>query len=135
MEVKAYLKIHHFDCSLETITDLLNLKPDIAWLKGDIIPNRKSLVYRKQNTWGITSQLSVSASIEEHIQYLLKKIDSNRKIFKELTFKYTGELSIAIYSYEEFNIGIYSQKELIENLADLGINIDYDIYFLKETNH
>jgi hypothetical protein len=132
MEVKAYLKIHHFDCSLETISDLLKIDPDIAWLKGDIIPNRKSLIYRKQNTWGITSQLCKSESIEEHIQYLLDRIDSKKDIFKELVLKYTGELSVAIYSYEEFNIGVYAKKEIVNELANLGINLDFDIYFLKE---
>ena len=130
-ENKVYLRLHDFLCEPDEITRQLSLSPTNFWQKGDIIPDRKSVIRRKQSTWELKSALEESESVENHIDYLLKGIEANSEIFKKLTKEHLGELAVVIYTYNDFNIGINLRNETINKISELGLMIDFDIYFLK----
>jgi hypothetical protein len=129
IENKVFIRIHEFDCSLDEITSKLQLKPTSGWLKGDLIPNRKQPVYRKQSTWELKASVSHDSPVEVHIEYLLNAIEPVKDIFKSLVSKYEGELAIVSHIREDFNPGMNFSSTLVKRMSELGLEIDFDIYF------
>lgn len=130
-EFKVYIKIHEFDCSIEEITNLIGINPTKAWLKGDVIPNRKGNIKRGISSWILQSALSTDNKIEDHIDYLLNIVKSNYEVFKKLLQKYNGELTIVIYSYVENNLGFTLAADKLKDFINIGFTLDVDIYYLK----
>lgn len=129
IENKVFARIHEFDCSLEEITSKLKLNPTNGWLRGELIPNRKQNVYRKQSTWELKASVSPDSPVNEHVEFLLNAIEPRKEAFKELVNKYEGELSVVSFFKEDFNPGINLSNALIKRIADLGLEIDFDLYF------
>ena len=132
--IKVYLRIHDFICDPEEITKELLITPTKSWKKGDVIPNRNNKVLRKQSTWELISSKAPYESIENQIESLLIQVEKNKNTFRSLAKKNFGELAIAIYLYDSFNLGICLSKEILKKITDLGIGIDFDIYFLTPSS-
>ncbi len=132
IENKVFVRIHEFDCSLEEISSKLQLKPTNGWLKGELIPNRKQPVYRKQSTWELKASVSSDSPVETHVESLLSVIEPVKEVFKALVSKYEGELSIVSHIREDFNPGMHFDSTLIKRVAELGLEIDFDLYFYPE---
>lgn len=129
IENKVFIRIHEFDCSLEEITSKLQLKPTNGWLKGDLIPNRKQPVYRKQSTWELKASEAPDSPVEAHIEFLLNAIEPVKDAFKSLVSKYEGELAIVSHIRDDFNPGMHFNSALVKRVSELGLEIDFDIYF------
>jgi hypothetical protein len=129
IENKVFIRIHEFDCTLEEITSKLQLKPTNGWLKGDLIPNRKQPIYRKQSTWELKAAVPADSPVEIHIEFLLNAIEPIKDVFKSLTSKYEGELAIVSHIREDFNPGMHFNTTLVKRVAELGLEIDFDLYF------
>jgi hypothetical protein len=129
IENKVLVRIHEFDCSLEDITSKLHLKPTNGWLKGELIPNRKQAVYRKQSTWELKASVSPDSPVEIHIEFLLNAIEPVKEMFKALVSKYEGELSIVSHIREDYNPGMHFSSALVKRISELGLEMDFDLYF------
>lgn len=130
-KTNIYLRIHDFDCDPEEITAKVSTKPTNSWIKGDIIPNRNGLVKRKQSTWELEASTSGTDPVEDQMKVLLKKVDLNFESFREVIGEYKGEISIVMYLYEGSNPGINLDAVTLKKLANLGVEVDIDIYFLN----
>jgi hypothetical protein len=135
MTNKVFLKIHNFDCSIETINNVLGLLPSKAWIKGDPIEGVKNFTTRKNSVWQIESNVLNEQPITEHIKYMIDLISTKSEALKQLTKKYESEFTILskCNQIEEFNYGFYLDKESISIISDVGLNIDIDIYFLPKS--
>lgn len=129
---KAFIKIHDFECGIDEISDTLEIQPTDSWLKGELIPNRKGNIRRKQSTWEYESTVPISEPIEKHINSLLDTFKSKTEILKEFSHTYYTELTLVIYEYESGNTGLIIEKEVIEKISELGLTLDIDIYVLQE---
>jgi len=132
-ENKVYFRLHDFEGEPDEITKKLLLNPTNSWKKGDVIPNRKGDIRRKQSTWELMSSRDVGDSIEDHLESLLNQIEKNQAVFKQMIKKYSSELSIVMYLYDDFNPGINLKPNIIKRIADLELEIDFDIYFLNQS--
>ena len=120
-EHKIFLRIHNFDSSIEEITNQLGIKPSKAWLKGDLIENRKKELKRLQSTWEYRSILGQEESVDMHIDHILSLVYPKKHLIKKLSTKYEGEISIVIYETESSNIGLNFDVDLIKKIYEMGL--------------
>ena len=77
-ENKVFLRVHEFDCQIDTISNELGVEPSKSWLKNELIPNREGDIRRKQSTWEYQSRLDLTESPERHIESILKLFESKK---------------------------------------------------------
>lgn len=125
---RVYLRIHDFDVDCKIISNILNIEFSKSWNKGDIIEGRSIPIYRNQSTWELKSQITEDNEIINHIGWLLDKIKDKHINFLELTEKYFAELSVIIETKNDYNPGFQIDKSTLKKLADMNVQIDFDIY-------
>ena len=132
----AWILIADFECSPAEITKQIGLEPTKTRIKGEYRTVGKGKHERKmlnkQNSWVLQSDLPSSTSIEEHIKYLLEKIEPFKKNIIKASKKYRVEFNTAIYYYEA-NPGFSLNKDLVRKINQLNIGVHFDIYCLAGT--
>lgn len=127
-EVFASLDIYgHEDPS--AISKSLGLKPDEIRRKGEIVRPGSSPL--KQSVWVFKSKLSSAKTIEEHIDWLLKKLRPVSAQVSKMGQDYNTELSLGVYFYE-VNPGISLDQKILSELGRLNLKLDLDMYCLKK---
>ena len=131
-ETKAYFNFRNFDCEPDYITEKLGIEPRTAGVAGDPHPvGAGKTIPLRESLWSLQSPIEVHNPVEEHVQALLDLLEKRAEPLKEFTNKYESTLYIAIYYYE-VNPAICLDKDLIKRIADLHIDIDFDIFCLGE---
>jgi hypothetical protein len=133
---KVFLKIHDFDCSIETINETLKLLPTTAWLKGEDCQTAKGIVTHKNSLWQLQADIAEEKPLEEHVNYMVDLIKLKSNALKQLTEKYESEFTILSKCNEkaEFNYGLYLNNSNLEVVSNAGLNLDMDVYFLPKSD-
>jgi len=129
------IKLTGFSCSAEEITKKLGLQPTKVALKGQeyqIGPkhNRVTKKY-SDNYWEFREVRNASAWISDLVsEYVKHHIIPRKKDIKEIVSNCDGEFSIVQYVNEGSNPGLHFKKEEITLFANIGLELDIDIYCL-----
>lgn len=112
------------------ISQLLNVTPDDQQLKGDhnVDPTGRQFAKRTVGLWSIGSQLVESASLNEHVQAVLSRVSGSAvqlKKFKADSF----DVYLFVGAFISKGNGVFRiDSSLMRSLADVGVDIDVDIY-------
>jgi hypothetical protein len=88
--IEVFLDIRGFRGEPDSITHLLGIRPDRAWSKGEIIPERPGYegprpLRRKYSCWTIKASLKkYSYNVEDHIKQIIKRISPVRDRIKSI---------------------------------------------------
>jgi transposase len=109
------------------ITSRIGIRPTKTWRKGDQI--QKSLLKFKHDGWSISTKEN-DGDIGLHIKQLMDQLKPHKtklkKIIKDLNLD--AELSCVVFTEEDDRPAIYFKRNVIEFLAELGADIDIDLY-------
>ena len=136
--VRVYFRLHEFECNPDDITLQLNIHPTDSWMKNDLIPNRKGDIRRRHSTWQLRVQEDIEQSmdydsVDFHLEKLLTQLySSNVKVLKKLIDKYEAEISVVISDFNGHNPGFSINATNLKKIAELGVDMDFDIYALGE---
>lgn len=132
---KAYFKIYNFTCSFGVISEILQLKADKHWHKGEqmVVNDKKVGAIRKHNTWEVISKLHPERAIEEHVQEIIELLTPKAQKLWTIYTNYgaSAELTIVSYMYGNPNPGFWLDRALVEKIGKLGASLDIDIYNLS----
>lgn len=120
-----------FDDRPEEVSRMLAVKPTQTWLRNQLIQNTS--LRRKDNGLKIASGLPKDSGFEAHVHAIAKILMSSPEQFKQLCSKYHGQISCAIYlsfKSEESIPTIFLDKSSLKLFADLGMEIDFDLYMV-----
>jgi hypothetical protein len=126
-EYRAALGVYDFPNEPEEITKELGIAPTKQVRRGE---TSEASGDREATENGWVFEQSSSTSMDEALDKLLSELMPNLEKVKRLNAKYK-ELSVVAYC-EDANIGHHFDKKLLEILADAGIELDIDFYFLDE---
>jgi hypothetical protein len=128
-KIRVSLAIRGFRGNPSKITDLLKIQPHESWRKGEVIPN--SPVKRKYSCWTIAASLKrYSYNVEDYVKDIIKKIAPVKNKIKRIPGA-NLELEIWIDLYPEASMpGIVLSKSTLRFLADIGAEVDCDLYFI-----
>ncbi len=130
-EIYVSFNLIGLDFNPDDITNKLGINPTKTWRVGDLI-HPKTILKRKENGWSLQSQLNKYYQLEEHLKYLLNKIQPKSDFLKEICSKNYGELSCAIYVRGEERPSIHLDRDIITKINKLNCEIDIDLYFLPD---
>jgi hypothetical protein len=125
-----FLRILDFECSPEEISKTIGIKATKTWLKGDLISEKLAII-RKQNRWELSSGIKLESDFNDHLDTLLAILSPSTDKFKSLPTDYYTELACVLYMHDnESTPSVHFTKEQLTKLADLGLEIDFDIYLV-----
>ena len=123
----AYFWVSDFDCDPEVISDILGLKPNRSFKKGDLISD-KSKNRWKHSSWEYLSSLPRNEPCQDaHISNLVEVMLKKKDAIKKLKEKYEIGINCVGY-YHDANPGFHMSADLINSCSTLGISIDFDLY-------
>ena len=137
IESVVHLHITSETITSEEILQSLQVHANQIYNAGDYIEfsgGGKKRMPEKKNGLIINSNISRENSMEAHIENILDQIISSKENFIKLGDKIDSFFKIGIYLYEDettYNHGFYLDKKMMKELADMNIEISYDLYVLE----
>lgn len=117
-EISVEFILTGLELNPEEITNLLKISPTSTWKLGDLIG--KSILGHEHNGWSLKSNLENSVDLEEHIIYVLQKLQPSWQKLVDICYQYDAEISCVIYSYEAQAPAIHFDKDIIGRVAELN---------------
>ncbi len=115
--------------SHEDITKVLRFRPSEAWNVGDTNP-RNGKPFRKM-AWILKSDLDDTRGVREHIEALLLLLGARSEELRSMWLDYDLTLS-CVGHYPRWNHGMTFDRELLRQVASLGLAMDFDFYYVTE---
>jgi hypothetical protein len=130
-ETHLYLSVGGFGPDPSVVTEALGTEPSRAWATGDPMGNAPGRVWRHA-AWKLYSPLALTEPLDAHVRALLPLLEERRARLQEAMRRFDVILQCAAYYRSSCNIGFALAPELLGRLAALGLEIDFDLYFLGE---
>ncbi len=123
----AYYWVRGFECDHSEISTKLDLSPSSIKIKGELSKYRKNQRI-EQNSWQFKSSLPRTeifqdAHLANLLEFLLPRKDQILSLKKEFE---TGINCVGYYT--NVHPGFHINSKLLKNLAQLELNIDFDLY-------
>lgn len=127
----AYFKVTGYgDCN--QVTNILKLEPTKSWSQGEIDTRRNKP--RRIMFWALESGLNDQSPIEDHISTLLNKLEAKADCIANLPIDFAKLIQCVGY-FPASEHGLHLPSEVIKRLANLGLDIDYDFYYISDNGH
>jgi len=129
-QVMVYFSLYGDEFSIDDVTEKLGLTPTKAFKKGDLIPNRSTVCYRKETSWDLGTVYQVSLDVNNQLQQIIDKIQNKSFIINEIKEAYSLECKFFIVvKIEEGNTpALYLDKDVIKFAANIEAEFDVDLY-------
>ena len=124
------LLIRHKDFDPSLITSQLNLEPSISQMSGD---NRYTPKGRKldgqytESRWNYTWEFKHNQRVAEELKSIVKKLLLHRDFMKNI-INTKGSVELIINLPGSVNNGFCIDKEVIEVLNDIGIELGFEVF-------
>lgn len=114
----------------DEISSLLGIKPDYSHKKGDA-NNRKSKSGKvivgsphKTGIWSINSKLPETSSLEEHLKFLLEKLEPVGHVIKKLSDEgYRVDFYCGYFVRHGYQGGFNINPHIMERMGKMGIHL------------
>ena len=130
-ELHVNFCIFNFTESVEEITGIMGCPPSKAWLKGGKYNERHPNLKATHSRWVLNSGLELNSSFEEHLESLLNALENVKENLKTILKNYESGIVVAAYYYET-NPGFSMPNKLLKRMAQLGVGINFDLYYLGD---
>lgn len=124
-ETYAYFWISDFDCAPTEITKEIGLEPTCVVLKGEPLSNGRS---RNRSFWEFHSSLPRTEEFQDaHLSNLMVELLPRVQSIKAIGLRYASGINCVGY-YKNVNFGFHMNAELMQQCAQLGVDVDFDLY-------
>ncbi|MGE7916370.1 DUF4279 domain-containing protein [Lysinibacillus xylanilyticus] len=129
-QVMVYFSLYGDEFSIDDVTEKLGITPTKAFKKGDLIPNRSTVCYRKETRWDLGTVYQVSLDVNNQLQQIIDKLQSKSLIINEIKESYSLKCKFFIVvKIEEGNPpALYLDKDIIKFAANIEAEFDVDLY-------
>lgn len=132
--IHIYLKLNEFELHPDDLTKILGINPTKTGVIGGrfFIGNKKKKIEREyqSNFWEYKEpHITDTKWQQEYVNDFINRIIKPRvEVLKRITSEGSGELALAPYYYNEWNLGFDFDLEVLKVLVDCGLILDIDIY-------
>jgi hypothetical protein len=132
-EISIAIKISKFKFSADELTTKLNLTPSHYHYKGESFFSKTSNgeieKFYKSNYWEHRTEIKSSEWVQLLINKFINEIIIDRKsILKSINKEASLEFFIGVNYYNEANPSFHFESEHLVLLADIGFELDLDLY-------
>jgi hypothetical protein len=128
--VMVYFSLYGDEFPTDAVTEKLEVTPTITYEKGDLIPNRSTVCYRKETSWDLGTGYQVSLDVNNQLQQILDKLQNKSSIINEIKEAYSVQCKFFIViKIEEGNTpSLYLYKDIIKFASSIEAEFDIDLY-------
>ena len=123
---RATFRLNGDELRPDEINKILGLEPTSSGLKGERFSTRHNGV-RRTSFWLLQSPLDASQPLEEHLEWLLDRLEPKTDSIKSLVEKWYGDFFCGLFS-EDLQGGATIESGLLRRLAQMGIPLVLDLY-------
>lgn len=136
-KIKIILSIYGDLLDSQYFSDLIKISPTSFWTKGDIIPNRKKNITRKENCWEYSTGLIETLSLEEITCEFIEKFNPFISVISDYLTKNNLEakIDLVVEITNKEIPSLFFSKEFINIVFKLRGELDFDLYFLEAPSH
>jgi len=116
----------------EDVTKALGVKPTECWNVGDICARTGQP--RRFMAWRLSSGLDDTSPLASHIEQLLLVLCTRADEIRGLWTDYDLTLQCVGY-FPETGHGAHFNREVLRQLANLGLALDLDFYHVSDHGH
>ena len=131
-DAHIFFAVFEFGQDASVVTQLAGFEPTEAWVVGQPMRKRPDVTHR-HSRWTFKSPLPLSAPVEEHLNALLSALETHATGIRAVLSRFPAEIGCAVY-FRTFTPGFHLPRQLLARVAALGLDIDFDLYFLGEDN-
>lgn len=126
----ASLRFFGDELEPDEITQLLKYEPTDAYKKGEFIPNIKSRqVIAKTGSWRLKGNKTGEKLLEEQIRELFEVLTDDLTVWRELSNRFKADLFCGLW-IKSWNRGISFSPQILSQISERGLKIDFDIYYI-----
>ncbi|MGF6949787.1 putative DNA-binding protein YlxM (UPF0122 family) [Neobacillus sp. B4I6] len=129
-QVMVYFSLYGDEFSIDEVTEKLEVTPTKTYKKGDLIPNRSTVCYRKETSWDLGTGYQVSLDVNNQLQQIIDKLQNKSSIINEIKEAYSVECKffIVVIIQEGNAPALYLDKDIIKFAASIEAEFDVDLY-------
>jgi len=129
-QVMVFFSLFGDDFSIDDVTEKLGVTPTEAYKKGDLIPSRSTIRYRKETCWNLGTGYQESLDVNNQLQQIIDKLQNKALIINEIKEAHTLEckFSIVVTLEEGYTPALYLDKDIIKFAANIEAEFDVDLY-------
>src|SRR5690349_9733659 len=123
----VFFAVFGFGDDPAVVTRVMGVEPTKAWIKGE--PTGKGRGIPTHDRWVLQSTLPLTEPIEAHFENLLPQLEARREAVADVRTRFEARLAVAAYWYE-VNPGFCLSASIVQRVAELGLEVDFDLYCL-----
>lgn len=129
-QINVYFSLFGDEFPIDDITEKLKITPTEIYKKGDLIPNRQTIRYRKETSWNLATGYQNSLDVNEQLRQIVGILQNKSSIIKEIKQDYSLECKfyIVIIINDGNSPAFYMDKDLLKFIASIEAEIDIDLY-------
>jgi hypothetical protein len=129
-DAHVFFAVFEFGQDASVVTKLAGFEPTESWVVGQPMRKRPDVAHR-HSRWTFKSPLPLIAPVEEHLDALVSALETHATGIRAVLSRFPAEIGCAVY-FRTFTPGIHLPQQLLARVAALGLDIDFDLYFLGE---
>ena len=119
------------DLDPDEVSRWLGSPPTLTRRKGEVIPGECKRV-AETGSWLLSSERQSKNTLESQIDTLFNRLTDDVEVWRKLTKRYHADLFCGLWS-EAWNRGLELSADIVERIAERGVRIGFDIYFVNES--
>lgn len=127
----AHYRLLGLNLDPEEVTRVAGVEPSEVWRIGDLVVPRGQLRH-KFNGWLLRSQLSSSAELHEHVEYLLQKLAPGKEQVARFGQEHQARVTCILQIQGDERPLIYFEPKVLGEVAEIRAGIVVDYYFFGE---
>ena len=129
-DAHVFFAVFEFGQDVSVVTKLAGFEPTESWVVGQPMRKRPDVTHR-HSRWTFKSSLPLTAPVEEHLDALVSALETHATCIHTVLSRFPAEIVCAVY-FRTFTPGIHLPQQLLARVTALGLDIDFDFYFLGE---
>jgi hypothetical protein len=115
---------------IDEVTEKLKVTPTETYKKGDLIPNRSTVRYRKETSWDLGTGYQDSLDVNDQLQQIVGKLQHKSSTINEIKQAYSLECKffIVIKIDKGNSPALYMDKEIIKFASSIEAEFEVDLY-------
>jgi len=124
--VKVSLRFSGDDLDPDFISNLLGCQPTKSYRKGDILSSKRSSRVAHTGFWSLCDVEEDTNTLEMKVRRLLNRVSDHSAAWNSLS-SFQGNVLCGVF-IKDWNRGFSLSSELMQNLVERKLTIDFDIY-------
>lgn len=116
------------------LTTRLGGEPTSSCRKGDVRRGERYDLIEKAGSWRIHTERSEDQSVEAQINGIFDRLTDDLEVWREMTARFGGDLFCGIW-LKDVNRGIEMSPQTLQRIAERGLVLGLDIYYVGDAQH